>query len=209
MSEKSQASSFRVPILKASEYPVWKERMIIFLDSVDPEYLDRIYDGPHMPTKLSVGIADEPQKMIPKEKKDYTPEDISSISKDAKVKHLLHSALDNAMSNRVIGCKTAKQIWDALETRCQGTQAIKKNRKTILTQEYEHFDSKSGESLTDLYDRFVKLLNDLSLVNKEYDLEDSNLKFLLALPEKWDLKVTTIRDNLDLGECLLMMFMED
>ena len=115
----------------------------------------------------------------------------------------MHSALDNAMSNRVIGCKTAKQIWDALETRCQGTQAIKKNRKTILTQEYEHFDSKSGESLTDLYDRFVKLLNDLSLVNKEYDLEDSNLKFLLALPEKWDLKVTTIRDNLDLGEMSL------
>ena len=203
MSEKSQASSFRVPVLKASDYPVWKERMIIFLDSVDPEYLDRIYDGPHMPTKLSVAVADEPQRMIPKEKKDYTPEDISSISKDSKVKHLLHSAFDNAMSNRMIGCKTAKQIWDALETRCQGTQAIKKNRKTILTQEYEHFDSKSGESLTDLYDRFVKLLNDLSLVDKEYDLEDSNLKFLLALPEKWDLKVTTIRDNLDLGEMSL------
>ena len=175
----------------------------MFLESTDPEYLDRIYDGPHMPTKLSVAVGDEPQKMIPKEKKDYTPEDISSISKDAKVKHLLHSALDNAMSNRVIGCKTAKEIWDALEVRCQGTKAIKKNRRTILTQEYEHFDSKTGESLTDLYDRFVKLLNDLSLVDKEYDLEDSNLKFLLALPEKWDLKVTTIRDNHDLEEMSL------
>ena len=76
------------------------------------------------------------------------------------------------MSNRVIGCKTAKDIWDALETRCQGTDALKKNRRTILTQEYEHFDSKADESLTDLYDRFVKLLNDLSLVDKEYDLED-------------------------------------
>ncbi|XP_063939724.1 uncharacterized protein LOC135148436 [Daucus carota subsp. sativus] len=86
---------------------------------------------------------------------------------------------------------------------CQGTKAIKKNRRTILTQEYEHFESKAGESLTDLYDRFVKLLNDLSLVDKEYDLEDSNLKFLLALPEKWDLKVTTIRDNHDLEEMSL------
>ncbi|KAL8109493.1 hypothetical protein AgCh_025552 [Apium graveolens] len=34
----------------------------------------------------------------------------------------------------VIQCKTAKEIWDALETRCQGTNAIKKNRRTILTQ---------------------------------------------------------------------------
>ncbi|KAL8135836.1 hypothetical protein AgCh_010441 [Apium graveolens] len=149
------------------------------------------------------GFADQPAKMIPKEKSEYTTEDISSIAKDARVRHLLHSAIENVMSNRVIGCKTAKEIWDALETRYQGTDAIKKNKKTILTQEYEHFDSKADELLTDLYDRFVKLLNDLSLVDKEYDLEDSNLKFLLALPENWDLKSTTIRDNYDLAETTL------
>ncbi|KAL8097602.1 hypothetical protein AgCh_030654 [Apium graveolens] len=117
-----------------------------------------------------------------------------SIGGHSELKFLLE------MSCRVIGCKTEKEIWDALETRCQGTDAIKKNRRTILTQEYEHFNSKADESLTDLYDRFVKLLNDLSLVDKEYDLEDSNLKFLLALPENWDLKSTTIRDNYDLAE---------
>ncbi|KAL8088615.1 hypothetical protein AgCh_038406 [Apium graveolens] len=94
-----------------------------------------------------------------------------------------------------------EKIWDVLETRCQGTDSIKKNRLTILTQEYEH--SKPDESLTDLYDRFVKLLNGLSLVDKEYDIEDLNLKFLLALPERWDLKATIIRDNYALEETTL------
>ena len=145
--------------------------MVIFLEATDPEYLDRIYEGPHMPTKLFVKVAGQPAKSVPKEKSDYTAEDISSIAKDAKVRHLLHSAIDNVMSNRVIQCKTAKEIWDALETRCQGTDSIKKNMKTILTQEYEHFDSKPDESLTDLYDRFVKLLNDLSLVDKDMILK--------------------------------------
>ncbi|KAL8097620.1 hypothetical protein AgCh_030666 [Apium graveolens] len=144
-------------------------KMAMFLKATDPEYLDRIYEGLHKPTKLSVVVADQPAKTIPK----------------------------------VIQCKTAKEIWDALETRCQGTNAMKKNRRTILTQEYEHFDSKSDESLTDLYDRFVKLLNDLSLVDKEYDIEDSNLKFLLTLPESWDLKATIIRDNYPLDETTL------
>ncbi|KAL8088507.1 hypothetical protein AgCh_038331 [Apium graveolens] len=190
-------------MLRVSEYPVWSVKMAMFLEATDLEYLDRIYDGPHKPTKLSVAVENEPQKMIPKEKIDLTTEDISSLGKDAKVRHLLHSALDNVMSNRVIGCKTAKEIWDALEVRCQGTNVIKKNRKTILTQEYEHFDSKSDESLTDTYNRFTKLLNDLSLVDKEYDEEDSNLKFLLALPEKWDLKSTTIRDNYELADMSL------
>ncbi|KAL8104298.1 hypothetical protein AgCh_028500 [Apium graveolens] len=195
--------TIRIPILRPSEYPIWKVRTTMFLEATDPEYLDRIKEGPHKPTKLAVAVAGEAAMTVPKEKSDYTAEDIASIAKDAKVRHLLHSAIDNVMSNRVINCKTAKEICDALETRCQGTDTIKKNRKTILTQEYEHFDSKTNESLNDLYDRFVELLNDLSLVDKEYDLEDSNLKFLLALPECWDLKATTIRDNYNLDETTL------
>ncbi|KAL8104000.1 hypothetical protein AgCh_028284 [Apium graveolens] len=183
-----------------SGYPVWSVKMAMFLEATDPKYLERIYDGPRKAIKLSIAVGNEPQKMIPKEKRELTTEDISSLGKDTKVRHLLHSALENVMLNRVIGCKTAKEIWDPLEVRCQGTNAIKKNRKTILTQEYEHFDSKSDESLTDTYDRFTKMLNDLSLVDKEYDTEDSNLKFLLALPEKWDLKATIVRDNYELAD---------
>ena len=153
-------------MLKPSKYSIWKVKMAMFLEATDPEYLNRIYEGPHMPTKLSVEVVGQLTKSVPKEKSDYTAEDILSIPKDTKVRYLLHSAIDNVMSNWVINCKIAKEIWDALETRCRGTDSIKKNRKTILTQEYEHFDSKPDESLTDLYDRFVKLLNDLSLVDK-------------------------------------------
>ena len=138
----SRYETIRVPILRPSEYPIWKVKMAMFLEAIDPEYLDRINEGPHKPTKLSVVVADQPAKIVPKEKIEYTAENISSISKNANLRHLLHSAIDNVMSNRVIGCKTAKEIWDALETRCQGTDAIKKNMRTILTQEYEHFDQK-------------------------------------------------------------------
>ena len=47
------------------------------------------------------------------------------------------------MSNRVITCKTAKEICDALEIQCQGTKEIKKNMRYVLTQEYEYFKAKS------------------------------------------------------------------
>ena len=86
MSKKTQTptnsryESIRVPILRASEHPVWKVKIAMFLEATDPEYLDRIYDGLYMPTKLSVAVEDQPQKLIPKKNKDYTPKDISSIS---------------------------------------------------------------------------------------------------------------------------------
>ncbi|XP_074328184.1 uncharacterized protein LOC141666096 [Apium graveolens] len=121
--------------------------------------------------------------MVDKEEKNYTAEDLASIMKDAKDRHLLHCSLDSVISNRLIGCKTTKEIWDTLEVKYQGSTAMKKNRKTILTQEYEYFDSKDDELLTEIYERFQKLLNDMSLVDKEYDAEDSNKKFLLHSPK--------------------------
>lgn len=58
MTEKTQTTtnsryeSIRVPILKASKYPLRKGKMTMFLEATDPECLERIYDGPYMPTKL-------------------------------------------------------------------------------------------------------------------------------------------------------------
>ncbi|KAL8113963.1 hypothetical protein AgCh_021028 [Apium graveolens] len=127
-------------------------------------------------TKFSKGIG-EKIKTIPEEKSEYTTEDISFIAKNARVRHLLYSVIDNVMSTRVIYCKTAKEIWDALETRCQGTDAIKKNMRTILTQEYEHFDSEADESLTDLYDR------------DNYDLTETTLDEIYGMLKTYELEM--------------------
>ncbi|MGI4673351.1 hypothetical protein ACR2XN_28195 [Klebsiella pneumoniae] len=70
----SRYETIRVPILKPSEYPIWKVKMTMFLEATDPEYLDRIYEGPHKPTRLSVETAGQEAKLIPKEKKDRSKE---------------------------------------------------------------------------------------------------------------------------------------
>ena len=101
------------------------------------------------------------------------------------------------MSNRVIACKTYKEIWDTLEVQCQGTEAIKKNRRALLVHEYERYETNPDEVLTDSYDRFLTLLNNLSLTGKEYEAEDSNIKFLRSLPEEWDNQSSIIRHQYD------------
>ena len=102
------------------------------------------------------------------------------------------------MSNRVIACKTTKEIWDALEIECQGTKEIKKNRRAIFVQEYEYFEAKSDESLTHVYGRFLTLLNELALVGQMFPNEFSNTKFLRSLPEEWDVQTSIIRYGNDL-----------
>ena len=197
----------RIPVLKKSEYTTLKVKMLMFLEATDPDFLDRINDGPHEPKKLvPAAVVDGitiPEHYVAKDKFEWTSEEKVDVLKDAKVKNILHNSLDEVLSNRVITCKTAKEIWDALEVQCQGTKAIKKNRRALLIQEYEQFEAKTDESLTEVYDKFLSLLNELSMVGKVYDYEDSNTKFLRALSEDWDTQTSIIRHQYDLNEISL------
>ena len=179
----------------------------MFLEATDPDFLDRIHDGPHEPKKLvPAAVVDGttvPEHYVAKDKFEWTQEEKADVLKDAKVKNILHNSLDVVLSNRVIICKTAKEIWDALEVQCQGTKAIEKKKRALLIQEYKQFEAKTDESLTEVYDRFLSLLNELSLVGKVYDFEDSNTKFLRALPEDWDTQTSIIRHQYDLNEISL------
>ncbi|XP_074346464.1 uncharacterized protein LOC141685250 [Apium graveolens] len=158
----------------------------MFLEAIVDAYIDIIHNGPPYPQKVLQMTITVSKHYIRKEKSEWSDPEKAAMLKDAKVRNILHNSLDNVISNRVISCKTAKAIWDALETQCQGTMEIKKNRKVVLVQEYEQFDAKPDESITNIYDRFLTLLNDLSLVGTKYDKEDSNTKFLRAFLEEWD-----------------------
>ena len=63
-------------------------------------------------------------------------------------------------------------------------RTIKKNQRALLVQEYERYETNPDEDLTDSYDRFLTLLNNLSLARKEYEAEDSNTKYLRSLLEE-------------------------
>ncbi|KAK1364807.1 hypothetical protein POM88_040368 [Heracleum sosnowskyi] len=191
--------SMKIPILKKTEYPTWKVKMLMYLEAMDPDYLDRIRDGPYVPTRIVAQTDTVPEHYMVKVKSEWTPEEKVDVLRDAKIKNILHNSLDAVMSNRVIACKSSKEIWDTLETQCQGSASVKKNRRALLIQEYEQFDARPDESLTDMYDRFLTLLNNLSLVGKEYVYEDSNTKFLRDLPEEWDTKTSIIRHQYDLN----------
>ncbi|KAK1397946.1 hypothetical protein POM88_007809 [Heracleum sosnowskyi] len=150
--------SMKIPILKKSEYPTWRVKMLMYLEAMDPDYLDRIRDGPYIPTRIVERTDTVPEHYVVKAKSEWTPEE-----------------------------------------KAHGSASVKKNRRALLIQEYEQFDARPDESLTDLYDRFLTLLNSLSLVDMEYETEDSNTKFLRALPEEWDTQTSIIRHQYDLN----------
>ncbi|KAK1361436.1 hypothetical protein POM88_045910 [Heracleum sosnowskyi] len=96
--------SMKIPILKISEYPTWRVKMLMYLEAMDPDYLDRIRDGPYIPTKFVERTDTVPEHYVVKAKAEWTPEEKAHVLREPKIKNILHNSLDAVMSNRVIAC---------------------------------------------------------------------------------------------------------
>ena len=122
---------------------------------------------------------------VPKNPSEFTEEDEKEVHKDKKAMNLLFNGIDDDMFDSVINCPTAKEVWDTIQTLCEGTDQVRENKMQLFVQQYESFHSKSGESLNDLFNRFQNLLNRLKLYGRIYLVKDSDLQLLRALPRDW------------------------
>ncbi|KAL8089739.1 hypothetical protein AgCh_039288 [Apium graveolens] len=96
-----------------------------------------------------------------------------------------------------------EKIWEKIEIFCEGTEEVRSNQRRILISQYEGFMDKPKEGIIDVFERFNKLINDLQLHDKFYDVEEVNLKFLLTIPDHLEQKIFAIREGRDLSRITL------
>ena len=104
---------------------------------------------------------------------------------------------------RISNCKTAKEIWDTLETTHEGTEEVKRSRLNTLSQEYEMFRMQPGEKILDMQKRFSHLINHLAALGKTLSNNEINLKILRSLTREWQPKVTAISEKKSLSNMSL------
>ena len=75
----------------------------------------------------------------------------------------------------------------------EGTDKVRRHEGYLLVQQYEVFTSEPGESITEIYCRFICLLNDLKQHDKVFDDADVVVKFLDSLPPEWDTESTVYK----------------
>ena len=85
----------------------------------------------------------------------------------------------------------------------EGTEEVHENRVDILTSQYEAFKSLAGESITQVFERFNKLLNELMVNNKTYPQWEINRNFMLTLPYHVVHKAQSIRDMVNFNSMTL------
>ena len=106
---------------------------------------------------------------------------------------ILVESLDPILYNHVVNCKDAKHIWETIENINEGTEDVRENILEILTSEYEHFKSTSGEGISEVFERYKKLINKLNLQGRFYTKKEINKKFLLTIPTHLEHRIIAIR----------------
>ncbi|GAU50223.1 hypothetical protein TSUD_409020 [Trifolium subterraneum] len=112
---------------------------------------------------------------------------------------------DNNMEeyDRIMECKTAKEIWETLQTHHEGTNSVKETRIDIGVRKFELFEMKEEETIDQMYGRFTSIINELNSLGKAYTTHERIRKILRCLPKTWRPIVTAITVAKDLTKVSL------
>ncbi|XP_012844683.1 PREDICTED: uncharacterized protein LOC105964724 [Erythranthe guttata] len=186
-------SHTRPPLFDGTSYSTWKNRMQEFLISIHCDLWTIILEGPFIPMKDIKG------EKVTKEWKELTSADKYLVSMNSKAKNILSCALTINEYNRVCSCSTAKDMWEMLQVTHEGTSQVKEQRINILVHQYEMFNMEQEESISQMYGRFMEIINPLTALGKIYSQSEQVKKILRSLPREWTPKVTAIQEAKDLN----------
>ena len=120
--------------------------MTLFLQVANPKYLSVLKNGPKIPMIIEPESIENNVVIIAA--RTYPPDKKEDASLDINLQLILVESLYSVMYNHVVNCKDGKHIWDTIETINEGTEEVRENILEILTSEYEHFKSTSGEGIS-------------------------------------------------------------
>ena len=165
-----------------------------YIQADDYELWIIIKNGALVPTKPS----EDGNTMIPKEPKEFNSADFKMMEKNARAKKLLYFGLGPDEYVRISECKTAKDIWDALQIAHEGTNQVKQSRIELLMRKYELFEMGDKETVMEMYTRFTHITNELKSLGKSFTTEELVRKILRFLPQSWEAKVMAIQEAKDM-----------
>jgi hypothetical protein len=118
--------------------------------------------------------------------------DNENILTNDQVMNVFYDALDINEFNRIKNLATAHEIWTKLMEIHEGTTNVKSAKLYVCKGKFEQFIMKEDESVSDMFNRLNKIVNELKGLGLDLPDVDFTHKFLRSLPEKYETIVTML-----------------
>ena len=121
--------------------------------------------------------------------------------KDLKAKNYLFQSIDKTTLKTIINKETAKQLWESMKIKHQGSARVKRAQLQRLRRTFETLEMKTGEGVADYFARVMETANDMR--NCGEIMEDVKIveKILRSLTENFNFVVCSIEESKDI-DCL-------
>ncbi|KAI3776059.1 hypothetical protein L1987_45819 [Smallanthus sonchifolius] len=176
-------------LLNVNDYSNWKARFEHYISYTDSSLWIPILEGYKHPTHI---YHDEE---VPKPISKLDEEQKKAYDREKKALGSITMSLTRELFHSFRGYDTSKDLWKALQKRFEGNSDIKKSKRDLLRKQYECFNFMENESLDDLISRFYHLQTELKAFELKYPDEELVEKFLDALPPKFEMYTTLMREN--------------
>ncbi|GJS98812.1 hypothetical protein Tco_0819982 [Tanacetum coccineum] len=191
-------------MLGPGRYSQWRSRFLRYIDTKpNGEGLRKsILSGPYVPSTVLVQAvaATEGNPAIQQHTTietvlNMTPENKEHFLSEKEAIFLLLTGIGDDIYSTVDACKTANEMWIAIERLQQGESLNVQDVKTNLFWEFGKFTSRDGESMESYYSRFYKLMNELTRNNLQVTTMQVNVQFLQQLQPEWSRFVTVVKQS--------------
>ncbi|KAJ9535609.1 hypothetical protein OSB04_un001255 [Centaurea solstitialis] len=125
----------KVPMLKPSEFDMWKIRIKQYMLLTDYAMWDIVQNGPIQREAGEGGDVHTPR----------TDADRKTRQSEMKALSTLLLSIPNEYQHQFASCGNANVLWEALEKRFARSKGSKRNQKAVLKQQYENFMSSKNE----------------------------------------------------------------
>jgi len=171
-------SSTKIPMLIPEYYDQWADRMQDYLNGLDEELWKCISGEINQPAQVQpIGMSSSSSEV------DNQTDRLKRLEK--KCMRELRGALPPVVYNYVRTCTTAKEIWNNLKDKFQGSEKTKITSVKQCLVELKDFRQKDNESIEAYYDRFNELIyrcNHYSIIRSSMEY---NLIFVMGLRKEW------------------------
>ncbi|GJX62104.1 hypothetical protein Tco_0295004 [Tanacetum coccineum] len=129
-----------------------------------------------------------------------SPENKAHFESEKEAIHLILTRIGDEIYSSVDACKTAHEMWEAIERLQQGESLNIQDVKTNLFWEFGKFTSHDGETMESYYTRFYKMMNEMIRNNLTVATMQVNIQFLQQLQPEWLMFVTIVKQQHKLDE---------
>ncbi|GJW63885.1 hypothetical protein Tco_0115769 [Tanacetum coccineum] len=166
-----------------------------------------ILKGPYTPSTVIIPVVPAmdnslavPERTTVETVLNMSPENKAHFESEKEAIHLILTGIGDEIYSTVDACKTAHEMWEAIERLQQGESLNIQDVKTNLFWEFGKFTSHDGETMESYYTRFYKLMNEMIRNNLTVATMQVNVQFLQQLQPEWSRFVTIVKQQHKLDE---------